>query len=113
MVKLISHFDYLIIYGALLLVPSTSYWAYGASVDKKSISSAFFIFGDSIVDPGNNNYIDTTPDKRADYKPYGQNGYFEGPTGRFSNGRVIVDFIGRLVISSTKLVFGILISFTE
>ncbi|XP_010107079.2 GDSL esterase/lipase 5 [Morus notabilis] len=55
--------------------------------------SAFFIFGDSSVDPGNNNYINTIPENRADYEPYGQNGFFPKPTGRFSDGRVIVDFI--------------------
>ncbi|KAJ1439967.1 SGNH hydrolase superfamily [Sesbania bispinosa] len=56
-------------------------------------TKAFFIFGDSTVDSGNNNYIDTTPKNKADYKPYGQNGFFDEPTGRFSDGRVIVDFI--------------------
>ncbi|KZV14568.1 GDSL esterase/lipase 5 [Dorcoceras hygrometricum] len=55
--------------------------------------ASFFIFGDSSVDPGNNNYIDTIPENQANYKPYGQNGYFKDPTGRFSDGRIIVDFI--------------------
>ncbi|KAJ0031648.1 hypothetical protein Pint_13583 [Pistacia integerrima] len=62
----------------------------GSSLEK---SSAFFIFGDSTVDPGNNNYIHTIPENQANFKPYGQNGFFDGPTGRFSNGLVIVDFI--------------------
>ena len=57
-------------------------------------TKAFFIFGDSSVDSGNNNYINTIPENKADYKPYGQNGFFQKPTGRFSDGRVIVDFIG-------------------
>lgn len=56
-------------------------------------TSALFIFGDSTADPGNNNYINTTARMRADWKPYGQNGFFEAPTGRFSDGRVFVDFI--------------------
>ncbi|KAM7513096.1 hypothetical protein LguiB_011971 [Lonicera macranthoides] len=54
---------------------------------------ALFIFGDSTVDPGNNNYIDTIPENQANYKPYAQNGFFQQPTGRFSDGRVFVDFI--------------------
>lgn len=62
-------------------------------------SSAFFIFGDSSVDPGNNNYIQTIPDNQANYKPYGQNGFFKEPTGRFSDGRVIVDYIGKCLYS--------------
>jgi hypothetical protein len=57
-----------------------------------------FIFGDSTADPGNNNYINTTAGMRADWKPYGQNGFFEAPTGRFSDGRVFVDFIGTYVL---------------
>ncbi|WJX28655.1 hypothetical protein P8452_17347 [Trifolium repens] len=56
-------------------------------------NNALFIFGDSTVDSGNNNYIDTIPENKADYKPYGQNGVFREPTGRFSDGRVITDFI--------------------
>ncbi|XP_073152740.1 GDSL lipase-like [Henckelia pumila] len=56
--------------------------------------TSFFIFGDSSVDPGNNNFIDTIPENQANYKPYGQNGFFKDPTGRFSDGRIIVDFIG-------------------
>ncbi|XP_048334751.2 GDSL esterase/lipase 5 [Ziziphus jujuba] len=66
---------------------------YVASASSLAVSSALFIFGDSTVDPGNNNHMETIPENRADYKPYGQNGFFEGPTGRFSDGRVIVDFI--------------------
>ncbi|KAK2645108.1 hypothetical protein Ddye_020303 [Dipteronia dyeriana] len=74
----------------LLLLSSVS-----ASVLKKSTTSgsAFFIFGDSSVDPGNNNYINTIPENQANYKPYGLNSFFQRPTGRFSDGRVIVDFI--------------------
>ncbi|KAL1364015.1 hypothetical protein HN51_012174 [Arachis hypogaea] len=64
------------------------------STSDDTTTKAFFIFGDSTVDSGNNNYIDTVPENRANYKPYGQNGYFKEPTGRFSDGRVIVDFIG-------------------
>lgn len=58
--------------------------------------SSFFIFGDSSVDAGNNNYIDTTPENRANYEPYAQNGFFPAPTGRFSNGRIVVDYISEL-----------------
>ncbi|CAH1418142.1 unnamed protein product [Lactuca virosa] len=53
---------------------------------------ALFIFGDSLFDPGNNNYINTTTDQQANFWPYGES-YFNQPTGRFSNGRLISDFI--------------------
>nr|POE67606.1 gdsl esterase/lipase 5 [Quercus suber] len=51
---------------------------------------AFFIFGDSIVDVGNNNYI--TTNLQANFFPYGET-FFHYPTGRASNGRLIPDFI--------------------
>ena len=52
-----------------------------------------FVFGDSIYDVGNNNYINTTTISQANFPPYGQT-FFRFPTGRFSDGRVIPDFIG-------------------
>lgn len=52
---------------------------------------AFFVFGDSLVDNGNNNYLATTA--RADSPPYGIDTPNGRPTGRFSNGRNIPDFI--------------------
>lgn len=51
---------------------------------------ANFVFGDSLVDAGNNNYIVSL--SKADYMPNGID--FGGPTGRFTNGRTIVDIIG-------------------
>ena len=53
---------------------------------------AIFVFGDSIVDPGNNNNLPTIA--KGNFLPYGRD--FEGgPTGRFSNGKVPSDLIGR------------------
>ncbi|XP_014491480.1 GDSL esterase/lipase At5g18430-like [Vigna radiata var. radiata] len=54
-------------------------------------SRAFFVFGDSLVDSGNNNYLATTA--RADSPPYGIDYPSRKPTGRFSNGRNIPDLI--------------------
>ena len=55
---------------------------------------ALFIFGDSLVDAGNNNnYINSTTEAQANYGPYGET-FFKYPTGRFSNGRIIPDLIG-------------------
>nr|GMC84552.1 GDSL esterase/lipase 1-like [Ipomoea batatas] len=53
---------------------------------------ALFVFGDSLFDPGNNNYINTTTDFQANFWPYGQS-FFKYPTGRFSDGRLVPDFI--------------------
>ncbi|CAK9324761.1 unnamed protein product [Citrullus colocynthis] len=50
-----------------------------------------FVFGDSIVDTGNNNYINTVPIAQSNYPPYGQT-FFKYSSGRWSDGRVIPDF---------------------
>ncbi|KAM0938979.1 putative triacylglycerol lipase [Dioscorea sansibarensis] len=52
---------------------------------------AFFVFGDSLVDSGNNNFLATTA--RADAPPYGIDFPTRRPTGRFSNGLNIPDII--------------------
>ncbi|XP_008789479.2 GDSL esterase/lipase LTL1-like [Phoenix dactylifera] len=52
---------------------------------------AFFVFGDSLVDNGNNNYLATTA--RADAPPYGIDSPTRRPTGRFSNGMNVPDII--------------------
>lgn len=57
----------------------------------------FFIFGDSLVDNGNNNGILTLA--RANYRPYGID-FPLGPTGRFTNGRTYVDALGNTIIYS-------------
>ncbi|EOY10803.1 hypothetical protein QUC31_009817 [Theobroma cacao] len=56
---------------------------------------AFFVFGDSLVDSGNNNYLATTA--RADAPPYGIDYPSRRPTGRFSNGLNIPDLIGEQI----------------
>ncbi|KAI4295349.1 hypothetical protein L6164_035403 [Bauhinia variegata] len=53
---------------------------------------AFFIFGDSVSDSGNNNDLSTAA--KVNYPPYGID-FPNGPiaTGRFTNGRTAIDFI--------------------
>ncbi|KAF7813985.1 GDSL esterase/lipase 1-like [Senna tora] len=58
--------------------------------------AALFIFGDSIFDVGNNNYINTTTDFQANFWPYGDTS-FKYPSGRPSDGRLIPDFIAEYV----------------
>ncbi|CAK7341243.1 unnamed protein product [Dovyalis caffra] len=62
---------------------------------------AFFVFGDSLVDSGNNNYLATTA--RADSPPYGIDYPTHRPTGRFSNGLNIPDLISQLIGSESVL----------
>ncbi|KAL9691410.1 hypothetical protein QQ045_011832 [Rhodiola kirilowii] len=52
---------------------------------------AFFVIGDSSVDCGTNNFLGTFA--RADRPPYGVDFDTHRPTGRFSNGRIPVDFL--------------------
>ncbi|KAG8476435.1 hypothetical protein CXB51_033397 [Gossypium anomalum] len=54
-----------------------------------------FVFGDSLVDAGNNDYIFTL--SKADSPPYGIDFTPSGgqPTGRFTNGRTIADIVGQ------------------
>lgn len=54
--------------------------------------TALFAFGDSLTDNGNNNYFLSSLAK-ANYVPYGVD-FEEGPSGRFSNGRTCLDYIG-------------------
>ncbi|KAJ0097967.1 hypothetical protein Patl1_29137 [Pistacia atlantica] len=52
---------------------------------------ALFIFGDSIVDPGNNNNIKTII--KCNFPPYGRDFMGGKPTGRFCNGKVPSDIL--------------------
>jgi len=74
----------LILFGIVLVAG-----AIAPGVEAKS--RAFFVFGDSLVDSGNNNYLATTA--RADSPPYGIDYPTGKATGRFSNGLNIPDLI--------------------
>jgi len=53
---------------------------------------ALFIFGDSVVDVGNNNHKLTVI--KANFPPYGRDFENHYPTGRFCNGKLATDFTG-------------------
>ncbi|XP_044957949.1 GDSL esterase/lipase At1g29670-like [Hordeum vulgare subsp. vulgare] len=61
----------------------------------RPIVKAVFVFGSSLVDNGNNNFLNSTG-VRADYLPYGVD-FPLGPSGRFSNGRNTIDALGELL----------------
>nr|CAB3468098.1 unnamed protein product [Digitaria exilis] len=73
---------------AVLFLPGV----HGAATAGDQKFPAIFMFGDSIVDPGNNNHRFT--EAKANFPPYGQD--FPGgvATGRFSNGLVPGDLLG-------------------
>lgn len=58
------------------------------------ISKGLFVFGDSFYDTGDSNYL-ATASMHANIPPYGDT-FFKKSTGRFSDGRLIPDFIGNL-----------------
>lgn len=60
-------------------------------VTSKPQVPCYFIFGDSLVDSGNNNELVTAA--KANYLPYGVD-FPKGVTGRFTNGRTMADMIG-------------------
>ncbi|XP_074285126.1 GDSL esterase/lipase 7-like [Silene latifolia] len=53
---------------------------------------ALYVFGDSLADSGNNNFLDVLFIAKANYKPYGAD-FSTGPTGRVTNGKIIPDII--------------------
>ncbi|TVU32445.1 hypothetical protein EJB05_24176, partial [Eragrostis curvula] len=55
------------------------------------LAPALFVIGDSTSDVGTNNYLGTLA--RADREPYGRDFDTHRPTGRFSNGRIPVDYL--------------------
>ncbi|PWA14360.1 Lipase, GDSL [Artemisia annua] len=77
-----SHFFFLLILCLLTL----------SRASESPRKHALFVFGDSFFDPGNNNYINTSTLDQANFPPYGET-HFHFPTGRFSDGRIIPDFI--------------------
>ncbi|KAK9063706.1 hypothetical protein SSX86_017578 [Deinandra increscens subsp. villosa] len=64
-----------------------------SSVDARVKS--VFVFGDSLFDPGNNRYIKNCT-LQANFRPYGSS-FFHHPTGRFTNGRTVADFIAQFL----------------
>jgi hypothetical protein len=57
---------------------------------------AVFVFGDSLVDVGNNNYLKVSLAK-ADFPHNGIDFPTKKPTGRFTNGKNAADFLGTLI----------------
>jgi hypothetical protein len=97
--SLALQFVYLLLLTAPLL-PHVHGAAAGAA---KSKISAVFVFGDSTVDPGNNNNRVTVA--KADFPPYGQDFPGGNATGRFSNGKVPGDIIGTDRPAATDFLF--------
>ncbi|XP_065858994.1 GDSL esterase/lipase At5g08460 [Euphorbia lathyris] len=70
--------------------PSPSH-SHSPTPSTSPLVSALFVIGDSSVDCGTNNFLGTFA--RADRPPYGRDFDSRKPTGRFSNGRIPVDYL--------------------
>lgn len=64
--------------------------------NRNNTISAVLVFGDSTVDPGNNNYVKTM--FRSNFQPYGRDFPNQKPTGRFTNGRLCTDYFGTYIL---------------
>ncbi|CAO2205536.1 unnamed protein product [Urochloa humidicola] len=68
--------------------------AAAAGGERSAAAPALFVFGDSLIDSGNNNNLASLA--KANYFPYGID-FAVGPTGRFCNGYTIVDELVELL----------------
>ncbi|XP_076930879.1 GDSL esterase/lipase At1g06990-like [Bidens hawaiensis] len=66
-----------------------------SNVKHTTMFPSILIFGDSTVDTGNNNYIATAA--KANHYPYGKDFPTHVPTGRFSNGKLSIDFLASML----------------
>jgi hypothetical protein len=71
--------------------------------DRRPVVTAVIVFGDSIVDPGNNNDLHTLI--KANHPPYGKDFFNHEATGRYSNGLIPSDLIGMYVVYSHLISF--------
>ncbi|XP_028767295.1 GDSL esterase/lipase At5g45960-like [Neltuma alba] len=65
----------------------------GEALSKKV--SGIYVFGDSTVDPGNNNFVNTP--FKGNFPPYGRDFPNQIPTGRFTNGKLGTDFVASYI----------------
>ncbi|TKY57309.1 GDSL esterase/lipase [Spatholobus suberectus] len=75
---------------SLLSIIYAFIFSFGSS--KAQMVPAVYVFGDSLVDVGNNNYL-TLSIAKANHRHYGIDFPTHKPTGRFSNGKNAADFV--------------------
>ncbi|KAF6175394.1 hypothetical protein GIB67_036485 [Kingdonia uniflora] len=59
------------------------------------LAPALYVFGDSLVDGGNNNYLQSYA--KANYPPYGKSFWNGQASGRFTNGKTPTDYIAEFL----------------
>ncbi|XP_074274257.1 GDSL esterase/lipase At2g40250-like [Silene latifolia] len=79
---------------SLLLLVILATTAAASAANSTHPVSAIYVFGDSTVDSGNNDYMKATL-FRADHAPYGENFPNRVATGRFSDGLIATDYLAK------------------
>ncbi|KAM0931831.1 hypothetical protein ACQ4PT_000109 [Festuca glaucescens] len=75
----------------LLMAVLLQTWPTSHGEEARPLIPAVMVFGDSLVDVGNNDYILTIG--KANLPPYGRDFKDRVPTGRICNGKLIIDII--------------------
>lgn len=89
-------FSFALLVMSLMVLEAEVAWGQGGDTEtRREMVPAMFIFGDSLIDNGNNNNLPSFA--KANYPPYGID-FNGGPTGRFSNGYTMVDEIGNSLL---------------
>jgi phospholipase/lecithinase/hemolysin len=92
-VRIVSYKSLVMVLLLVLLVCVVSPATAAASrAEEAHLVPALYVFGDSTVDVGNNQYL---PGNSAPQLPYGIDFPHSRPTGRFSNGYNVADFVGQ------------------
>lgn len=94
-VRIVSYKSLIMVLLLVLLVCVVSPATAAASrAEEAHLVPALYVFGDSTVDVGNNQYL---PGNSAPQLPYGIDFPHSRPTGRFSNGYNVADFVAKLL----------------
>ena len=89
---------WLVVVSTLMCVGHVQGWGTGAGDAGTYMTvPSLILFGDSTVDVGNNNFLDSM--LRSDFLPYGRDFDTKSPTGRFTNGRMVADFVGETTLT--------------
>ncbi|KAL6496988.1 hypothetical protein OROGR_028917 [Orobanche gracilis] len=86
---------------ALIIIIICSSSSISVRSQDATLVPAIITFGDSIVDVGNNDYIQTTIFK-ANYPPYGRDFKNQEATGRFCNGKLATDITAAETLGFTS-----------
>ncbi|GLT60003.1 hypothetical protein SLA2020_327940 [Shorea laevis] len=89
MSSLENHFRFLFVLAILIALANSKIDKPNQRVQSNK-KIAMFVFGDSLFDPGNNDYVPSSQ-ARVNFPPYGET-FFHYPTGRDCDGRILPDF---------------------